>query len=112
MLRETSLTLHESVRLEVERRFRARDRDAAIGVLEPLEMPFLQAPDRTVDRARVQVAVVRLSGGDLGVLARAAKRATIDWRDVLVAAGLANADWRDVLEGEGIVIREDPGGAT
>jgi len=100
------------VRLEVERRFRPADRQAAIGLLESLEMPFLQAPDRTVDRARVQLAIVRLSGGDVGVLARAAKRATIDWRDVLVAAGLANADWRDVLEREGIVIRVDPGEAT
>jgi predicted GNAT superfamily acetyltransferase len=32
------------------------------------------------------------------------KDATVDWRDVLVAAGMANGDWREVLAGQGFAV--------
>jgi hypothetical protein len=47
---------------------------------------------------RVQAAVVKLTGGDLGRLDRQLREARIDWRDVLVAAGFAHEDWPDRLD--------------
>ena len=47
---------------------------------------------RTLNRERVlQAAVVMLAGGDLGRLDRQLQEARIDWRDVLVVAGLSLA---------------------
>ena len=47
---------------------------------------------------RVQAAVVKLARGDLGRLDRQLQEARIDWRDVLVPAGLARADWPEQLD--------------
>lgn len=47
---------------------------------------------------RVQAAVVMLAKGDLGRLDRQLQEARIDWRDVLVAAGLAHEDWPERLD--------------
>jgi len=44
---------------------------------------------------RIQAAIVLAAGPDSDRLERMAALAEIDWRDVLVAAGLANEDWRD-----------------
>ena len=42
---------------------------------------------------RVHAAVLILSGSEWNKLDEALRIARIDWRDVLVAAGLANGDW-------------------
>ena len=47
---------------------------------------------------RVQAAVVQLARGDLDRLDRQLREARIDWRDVLVAAGLAHEDWPERLD--------------
>lgn len=47
---------------------------------------------------RVQAAVVKLARGDLGRLDRQLQEARIDWRDVLVPAGLAHEDWPEQLD--------------
>jgi hypothetical protein len=47
---------------------------------------------------RVQAAIVKWAGGDLGRLDRQLREARIDWRDVLVTAGLAHEDWRERLD--------------
>ena len=47
---------------------------------------------------RVQAAVVMMAGGDLGRLDRQLQEARIDWRDVLVVAGLAHEDWPERLD--------------
>lgn len=47
---------------------------------------------------RVQAAVVKLARGDLGRLDAQLREARIDWRDVLVAAGLAHEDWPERLD--------------
>ncbi|NIT51444.1 MAG: hypothetical protein GWO41_01485, partial [candidate division Zixibacteria bacterium] len=39
---------------------------------------------------RIRYAVLKLSGGDLAVLATAVQEANIDWRDVLVMAGFGH----------------------
>jgi hypothetical protein len=103
-------SIDPAVGTEIDRRFRPDDRQEAGAILRGLDMPFLQDPRRGVERARVQLALVKLAGGDLGTLMRVARAATIDWRDVLVAAGLANADWREVLARDGFSVPEDPGG--
>lgn len=47
---------------------------------------------------RVQAAVVKLARGDLGRFDRQLNETMIDWRDVLVAAGLAHEDWPERLD--------------
>ena len=47
---------------------------------------------------RVQAAMVRLARGDLGRMDVQLREARIDWRDVLVAAGLAHDDWPERLD--------------
>ena len=42
---------------------------------------------------RIRFAVLKLSGGDLAKLQDAVRRAQVDWRDVLVAAGFAHHVW-------------------
>lgn len=48
---------------------------------------------------RAQAAIVRSSAGDLGRFDRALQEARIDWRDVLVMAGLAHEHRRVRLDG-------------
>jgi len=47
---------------------------------------------------RIQAAAVIVAKGDLDRLADAAELARIDWRDLLVMAGLEYPDWRDRLD--------------
>ena len=49
---------------------------------------------------RVQAAIVKLARGDLGRLDRELSLARLDWRDVLVGAGLAGEDWAARLDDE------------
>jgi hypothetical protein len=49
---------------------------------------------------RIQAAVVLWGRGDLDRLRDACKLARLDWRDVLVRAGLADEDWRSRLDTE------------
>jgi hypothetical protein len=46
---------------------------------------------------RVQAAIVLAAGGDLARLRQMLDLATVDWRDLLVAAGLADRDWQQQL---------------
>ena len=47
---------------------------------------------------RLQTAVVMLSHGDMPEFERQVEEARIDWRDVLIAAGLADEDWPQRLD--------------
>jgi len=49
-------------------------------------------------RERLQAAVVFLAAGDVAKLRDAIALSQLDWRDVLVAAGLADENWRSVLD--------------
>jgi hypothetical protein len=49
---------------------------------------------------RVQAAVVLWASGDLAPLRDACHLSGVDWRDVLVRAGLADEDWRTRLDVE------------
>lgn len=59
------------------------------------------------DTWRVQLALVKLAGGNVTLLRHWAQQAAVDWRDVLVAAGLANADWRTILARDGFAIPDE-----
>lgn len=50
------------------------------------------------DTERVQAAIVLTAAGRITELRDAIALAQIDWRDVLVNAGLANWDWSTRLE--------------
>jgi hypothetical protein len=98
-----------AVREETARRFKGGDWQVATDTLQQLALPFLGTPGRALDRARVQMALVKLAAGDAAALHRWARQAETDWRDVLVAAGLAGADWKKVLARGGFAV---PGGSS
>ena len=89
------------VRAEVIARFASLDGREVMATLETTALPLIDDPSRDRERARVHLAILKLSKGDLAAFRRAVDLARRDWRDVLVAAGLANGDWPDVLRREG-----------
>ena len=89
------------VRTEVIERFAFVDGREVMSTLETTALPLIDDPSRDRERARVHLAILKLSKGDLAEFRRAVGLARRDWRDVLVAAGLANGDWPDVLRREG-----------
>lgn len=54
----------------------------------------------SADAERVQAAVVLCAHGDLSRLHECVALAGLDWRDILVGAGLGNEDWRQRLDAE------------
>jgi hypothetical protein len=91
----------ELVRLELAKRFSPDDVGPATAALEALS---LQVGDSTGGRDRIHLAAVLRSGGSVSALRDAIALAQIDWRDLLVAAGLGNSDWREVLRRHGMAI--------
>jgi hypothetical protein len=85
------------VRAEVRERFNAGESEEVISALEASRLPFLDAPDRDRERARVHLATIKMADGNVLRFRQALGMARVDWRDVLVAAGLANHDWPEVL---------------
>jgi len=83
-----------SARLErrVRREFPA-DPELVIEVLSDLELEVTGEAQE-----RILAAIVFVAGGDVEALERAIELAEVDWRDVLVAAGLERDDWRDHLD--------------
>jgi len=61
------------------------DADAAVERLSALSVPFQQEPEE-----RILAAIALLGEGDRGRFEEAVRLSQIDWRDVLVAAGLAD----------------------
>ncbi|WP_299051895.1 hypothetical protein [uncultured Nocardioides sp.] len=50
------------------------------------------------DTERTQAAIVLIAQGDQDRLAYALRIAALDWRDLLMDAGLAHTDWPDRLD--------------
>jgi len=69
--------------------------DPALARLAALELPLV---DSAAGRERIQAAVVLAARGRWSAFEQLAALAEVDWRDVLVAAGLANDDWRARLD--------------
>lgn len=94
------MIVSDLVRSEVEVRFPA-DAATVIAQLAATPLLFLDAANRTRERDRVHLAIIKLSGGDTTRLPHILYRASRDWRDVLVWSGLGNPDWPDVLRAAG-----------
>ena len=99
-----SLAIEENVRIV----FSAEDASAALAALSSMREPP-QCLEWATARARVQIATLMLSKGDIELLNKAIKQSQVDWRDTLVAAGLGNADWPSVASSAGFTIPQ--GGA-
>ena len=93
-----------AVIVETRKRFGAGDRVEATQIIQSVVLPLIDDAGRRTERARVQIAMIRLSGGTIAELRRAARIAAVDWRDVLVAAGLADGEWRRTLASEGYAV--------
>ena len=91
-------TLTESVQREIERTFAPEHVVYVRSQLSERELPM----ERSAPPARVHIAVVWLSNGDLNQFDYELEGACCDWRDTLLAAGLANDDWKDILAKKGI----------
>jgi hypothetical protein len=69
-------------------------------VLEQLGMMRYPPAERSWAelRERVQMAALLCSRGDRVQFDKALAQGAVDWRDLLMEAGLAGSDWRAVLE--------------
>jgi hypothetical protein len=90
------------VRAELAKRFSSEDLGPATAVLELLQFQGVVEP-AAIDR--IHLAAVLLANGNLPALREWVALGVVDWRDLLVDAGLANADWPDVLRAQGIAVR-------
>ena len=89
--------LHPEVVAELTDRFSPHDRAAAQTLLGSSSA----AAHDPVGAARVDLAAIKAANGSLEGLKAAITLAAVDWRDLLVGAGLANADWQQVLARDG-----------
>lgn len=72
--------------------------DAVISLLT--RYPSRLGLDPRYDHERLQAAVVLIARGDIGELSGALELGMVDWRDLLVSAGLGNEDWPSMLARE------------
>jgi hypothetical protein len=100
------MVVSDLVRREVAARFSAVDAPTVIEQLAATPLPFLDAANRTRERDRVHLAIVKLSEADMAKLPKILNYAARDWRDVLVWSGLGNVDWPDVLRAAGYTVPE------
>ena len=92
---------------ETAKRFAPGDWVEATDIIQGVVLPLIDEAGRLTERARVQLAMIKISAGNILELRRAAQQAAIDWRDVLVASGLADENWRQTLVAAGYSV---PGG--
>jgi len=92
---------------ETAKRFTPNDWAEATDIIQSVVLPLIDEVGRLTERARVQLAMIKMSAGNTLELRRAAQQAAIDWRDVLVAAGPADEEWRQTLAAAGYSV---PGG--
>ncbi len=69
--------------------------------LAALDDPPAERPDWARERARLQLALVKLAGGDVAEFSRQLDGARRDYRNTLCAAGLESDDWPEVLRAAG-----------
>jgi len=98
-----NLRLSNLVLRAIDRAFMGPDRQLVVAELEATNLP-LAGP---AERERVHFAVLLLAHGSAASLRGALELARVDWRDVLVAAGLASENWRDALVESGILTPRD-----
>ena len=87
------------VRQQARKLFAPGEADLVISELEPTRIPLVD--DGTAPE-RIHLAILYLADGDLREFDQTLNRGRMDFRDILVAAGLAEADWPAVLRSRGI----------
>jgi hypothetical protein len=70
------------------------------GRLDEVVEALQQANIGNQDRERILASVILGADGDMLRLQQAVALSQLDWRDLLVGAGLANADWPQRLDAE------------
>lgn len=100
------MVVSDLVRTEIAARFSAVDAATVVEQLAATPLPFLDAANRTRERDRVHLAIIKLAGADMTKLPGVLKYASRDWRDVLVWSGLGNFDWPEVLRAAGYAVPE------
>jgi hypothetical protein len=98
------MEVSDLVRREVRERFATPDASDVEVLLEATALPFLDEPARRRERDRVHLAILKQAGGDFERFARYLALAAVDWRDLLMAAGLADENWPEVLRGAGFPV--------
>jgi hypothetical protein len=93
------MTLAPMVEEQVRLRMAPGDAALVLDELGRTELPLVSSPSR--ECSRIVLAILILSKGDLAQFDAWLQAARVDWRDVLVAAGLGNVDWPRVLSGMG-----------
>jgi hypothetical protein len=83
--------------------FSEQDAGAALAMLAGMAEPS-KAPEWVAARARVQIAALMLSTGNIELLRAAIKQSQVDWRDTLTSAGLDNANWPSVANAAGLTV--------
>lgn len=96
------------VAAEVRDRFPEEEARHVLSAFKAAELPLLDDEARARERARVQLAVVKLANGSLSAFEQWLREARVDWRDVLVAAGMAHENWPHVLREAGFRVPEGP----
>jgi hypothetical protein len=91
----------DMVRREIEKRFHGGDVQLVTRRFAETELPFLDDPRHERERNRVHLAVLKVADGRLPEFETALEQAAIDWRDVLMEAGLGRENWEDVLRAAG-----------
>jgi hypothetical protein len=82
------MMVSQVVRNEIAMRFDAAETAIILRAFESTALPLLDAPHMAGDLIRVHRAILKLGDGDVGRVMIALGQAAVDWRDVLVAAGM------------------------
>lgn len=96
------MRISDVVRKEVHARFEYPENQYVERLLEATAIPFLETPGR--ERDRVHLAILLRAQGDFDQFARSLATAAIDYRDLLMAAGMGHADWPHVLQAAGFPV--------
>ena len=97
------MDVSELVRAEIRKRM-GGGAEPAIALLASTELPMLAGADRARERSRVHLAILKMADGNLARFTDTLRMAAVDWRDVLVGAGLGTFDWPRVLEADGFPV--------
>ena len=98
------MTVSPLVRGAIAAHFAPAPARELVALLAATPLPFLEPTDRTRDRDRVHLAVLKLAAGDVTRFRASLALAGTDWRDVLMSAGLADDDWPHVLAAAGLPV--------
>lgn len=87
--------ISERVAARVARDYQRQQASQVIELLRSLDVPLVSSSDAF---ERVCAAILIEANGDAHRLVDAAGAAEVDWRDVLVSAGLAQEDWPERVD--------------